>query len=82
MIDAIDPLRIDAVMMVVWKKDEYGSCILEMVVGTVMIMVVLVNDLRKLVCQSTLTLMVSGMMVDGGWIWSDRLVGVMMSWLV
>ena len=67
MIDAIDPLRIDAVMMVMWKNDEYGSCILEMVVDTVMMMVVLVNDLGKLVCQSTLTMMVSGMMVDGGW---------------
>ena len=44
MIDAIDPLRIDAVMMVMWKNDEYGSCILEMVVDTVMMMVVVVND--------------------------------------
>ena len=44
MIDVIDPLRINAVMMVVWKKDEYGRCILEMVVDTVMMMVVVLSD--------------------------------------
>ena len=81
MIDAVDPLGIDAVMMVMWKN-AVGSCILEMVVDDVMMMVVLVNDSGKLVCQNTLTLMVSEMMVDGGWEWLDRLVGVMMSWLV
>ena len=42
--DVIDPLRINAVMMVVWKKDEYGRCILEMVVDTVMMMVVVLSD--------------------------------------